>query len=757
MSDVLYYPAFYPSNPLVDSRIRGLPDFMFGAPPPVAWGNPFMRQPARAPSVLSLPTTATPEPYTPEEMTPVTPDPTTPPPLTTTLLDDDIMRIRFCLVKKKNLYSTLLDILPNRSYEHRSKFIERYREIYRANLLEDLFKQTKPHNYYFAIRAMLELYRVTRLHSLFIAMEGKATGRFLSLEGLGTDEEALAEILFMATNGQIHYCQSLWSSYYRGYDLNAQLEDETSGNFARLLVALAKGERDETGSIDMNQVNVDVVELYDTGENRTSNLLHIFSRRSHTHIRLIMEQFQKKYKTDLGAFMTRYLSGQLKGDDFFHALKSFLQAVKDDIKFYALRLHECVQFLTHGSIKDLPIDIVSSRQTIVRIIITQHEFDLTEIKEKYNEISGIQLEVSVSEVFKESKFIPLRQLLLALLKEQEITLIPEVQQIHAAVTKKGKTSNVIFSLLSSSNYERRKQIVRQFNIYYKLNLLAKVEEYMKPGEQLFTMRALIESHESTDLRSLWIAMEGKKTGKLFAKETVELDEATLLEILFLATNREISYFHENYHRVTGHNLIDHITKATSNSGKFSNLLLRLIEGKRWEESHSDQDLVKHDSSLLYQLTNSDVAEEEIIDLFSQRSLEHLKILFRDYEEIYEKSVVDLLTDTFKGKKQHSLLTALLSCVTAVQNRARFYAIRLLSCLDFVRERNGNTPDSVSHKQSIVRIMLTHAETDLDRIKAIFSGLSKDNQPLDLAVQSAIKEVELLVVMNNILEEDPILD
>ena len=627
-------------------------------------------------------------------------------------------------------------------------------------MLEDLFKQIKPHNYYFAIRAMLELYRVTRLHSLFIAMEGKATGRFLSLEGLGTDEKALAEILFMATNGQIHFCQNNWSSYYRGYELESQLEDENSGNFARLLVTLCKGERDETGSIDMNQVNIDVVELHNTGENRTSNLLHVFTRRSHKHIRLIIERFQKQYKTDLGAFIAnsyRKPSGQLKGDDFFNAMSSFIRAVKDEIKFYALRIHECVEFLTHGSIKDLPIDIVSSRQTIVRIIITQYEFDLTEIQNKYCELSGIQLEVSVSEVFKESKFIPLRQLLLALLKEQEITLMPEVEQIHAAVNKKGKTSNVIFSLLSSSDYEKRMQIVRQFNIYYKLNLLAKVEEYMKPGEQLFAMRALIESYESTNMRSLWIAMEGKKSGKLFSKESVEPDEDTLIEILFLATNMEITYFHENYQRVTGHNLVEHINKATSSSGKFSNLLLRLLEGKRWEQSHTDQDLLKHDSSRLYQLTNSDRAEEDVIDLFSERSIEHLETLFRDYEVIYEKSVIDLLTATFKSKQQLNLLTALFSCVTAVQNREKFYAIRLQSCFDFVRERNGNTPDSISRKQSILRILLAHAETDLIKIKVFFYNLSKDNQTLDQTMQSAIREVELLIVLNNILDEDSILD
>ncbi|KAI6659809.1 Annexin A6 [Oopsacas minuta] len=608
----------------------------------------------------------TPEPLTPE---PMTPEPLPPEPMTISLLDYDVRRIRHFLVKKDYLFNVLLEILPNRSYEQRTKFIKRYRELFNRNLLEDLFKQSKPHNYYFAVRAMLDLYRVTRLHSLFIAMEGKATGRFLSFEGVGTDDEALAEILFMAINGQIHFCRNDWSAYYRTYELEPQLVGKTSGNFAHLLASLSKGDRDETGIIDMKQVEVDVTEIYETDKNRTNNLIHVF------------------YGLDLGIFIAnsyKSISGQIIGDDFINALKIFVHAVRDEVKFYAQRLYQSIAFLTHGSIKDLPIDIVSSRQTIVRIIVMKGEFGLSEIKDAYLALSGIHLEVEVVECFKESKFTALRQLLFAFMAETEDTLLPEVHQIHDAVLRKGKANNILFSILSSCSYDNRLKTVRQYVVHYQVNLITKIEEFMKPGEQLFTIRALLESYERTSLRSIWVSMEGKRVK--IAKEAVEIDDSSLVDIMFLATNSEISYFHEYYPRFTGHNLVEQVKKATSSKGKLTNLVLRLLEGKRWEESHSDNNLLKHDLSTLRQLINGERAEDDIIELFSLRSREHLKVLFNDFEELYETKVVEHLTATFNAQEQASILSALQRCVKAIQNRNMYYALRLQNCLDFVQEK-----------------------------------------------------------------------
>ena len=752
MTQVIYQPAFYPNNPLLDSRIRGLPDYLFGAPPPVAWGNPFMRPPPalRTPSLASVPVSLEDSlASTPELLSPSTPT-SIPFPIATSQLDDDVSRIRACIVKKKNLYDVLLNILPNRSCEHRTKFIDRYHEIYKGDLLGDLNKQVKPHNYFFAVRAMLEMYQMTRLHSMFIAMEGKTTGRFLSLEALGTDEEAIAEILFMATNGQIHFCRDNWNSFYPSFEFERQLVNETSGNFSRLLLALSKGDRDETGFIDMNQVRTDVTELYATDEHRTDNFIHTFARRSHEHLRIMFDEFQKKYGIDISTFITNSFKS-LVGNEFFNSLKLFVQAAKNEVKFYAHRLLQSTEFLTHGSIKDLPIDIVSSRQTIVRLIITRHETDLNEIKEKYTELSGVQLEVSISECFKEAKFAPLRQLLLALLQEQDDPLYPEVQQIHAAVSRKGKANKILISILSSCNYETRHKIVRQYNLHYKVNLLSKIEEFIKPGDQLSAVRALIETYDATNLRSLWVAMGGKGNAKLFSKETAGMDETAVTDLLFLATNKDISYFHEHYPRFTaGHDLVESMKRETSNTGRSLDLSLKMLESKRWEQSHTDTELVKRDLASLYQLSTDERAEDTITEILYLRSIEHMKVLFGDFEEIYETPVVDHLTSCIRTPRQAYFLSSVLSCVTAVQNREQHYAIRLHSCLDFIRERNGNTPDSASRKQTVLRILLTRAEIDLERIADSFASLSKDNLSLEQTIQEVIRDSDLVLVLNNML-------
>ena len=774
MTQVLYQPAFFPNNPLLDSRIRGLPDYLFGAPPPLAWGNPFIRpkpviiapivapivepiiEPIVAPIVppdsisLEDSISSTPEPLLLTPSTPIS----IPFTAADTQVDDDVRRIHDCIVKKKNLYDVLLNILSNRSYEHRTQYLDRYQEIYHANLLDDLYKQVKPHNYFFAVRAMLDLYRMTRFHSIFIAMEGKATGRFLSLEGLGTDEEGIAEILFMATNGQIHFCRNNWDVFYPTFEFERQLLNETSGNFSRLLLGLSKGNRDETGRIDMHQVNIDVNELYSSDENRTNNFINVFSRRSHKHLRLLFDEFHKQHGIDIITFMTisfKSLTGQIVGSDFVNALKLFVLAARDDVKLYAQRLITCVAFLTRGSIKDLPIDIVSNRQSIVRIIVTKHETDLNEIKEKYFELSGVQLEVSISECFKDTKFGPLRQLLLALLQEKEEELYPEVQQIHDAVIRKGKANKILFSILSSCNYEMRLKIVRQYNLHYKVNLLSKIEEFMKPGDQLSAIRSLVESYDVTKLRSLSAAIGGKGNAKLFSKETAAVDETAVTDLLFLATNKDISYFLEHYPRFTGgHDLIESLKREANGNGLFLDMSLKMLEGKRWEQSHTDTDLLKHDLVTFHQLATDEHAEHNIIEILTQRSFEHLRVLFGDFEEIYENTVIDHLTSSFRTSKQTDFVSSLLNCVVAVENLVQHYATKLNSCFEFIRERNGNTPDSASRKQTVLRILLTRAETDMDMIAEKFSSLSKDNASLEQTIQDVIRDSDLALVLNNLI-------
>ena len=761
MVEILYRPAFGPSNPLLDSRIRGLPDFLFGAPPPLVWGNPFMATrvlppaptpPSPSPSPSPSPLSNTPTPLSDDKA-----------PLGLSQVDDDVTRIRMGIIgrgnKKKSLNDVLIDILPNRSYDHRTQFIDRYSAMYRANLLDDLSKQVKPHNFFFAVRAMLELYRLTRMHSLFIAMEGKATGRFLSLEGLGTDESALAEILFMATNSQIKFCRINWKRFYPSFDLENQLQGETSGNFSRLLFALTQGDRDESGNVDFELVKADVRELQGDEEKRASKFIEIFSRRSHEHLSRLIGQFENSTGEDMNSFITTSLksfTGQMIGDDFITSLKMFINAVRDEVKFYAQRLNQCVEFLTLRSINQLPIDVVSSRQTIVRILILRREIDLAEIKQRYSELSGTQLETSILNCFKDTKFAPLSQLLLSIVRESEEPLLPEVAQLEKIISEKGKGTHIVLSILSSCDYKKRLKIARQYNLTNQVNLLSKAEEFLKSKELLFTLRALTETHEVTCVRSLWMAMEGKGSGKLFSKEVIPADVLAVTDILFQASNKDLSYFNEFYPKYsTGYNLMDHVRRETGNgahngNGHLSTLLQKILECKRADNIENNTELIKEDVVKLHQLANAEHPHDIIIELFAYRSREHLRVVFNDFEGIYEDTIANYVHTCFRTRSQDDFLQALANFVGSIQDPEMYYAQRLSESFNFIREKNGNSLESMSQRQSVLRIIIARAEIDLDRIADRFIAISKGSDSLEKTIQDVIKEVGVARILLDML-------
>lgn len=76
------------------------------------------------------------------------------------------------------------------------------------------------------------------------------------MQGLGTKESVLIEIMCSRTNAQIAELRNAYEQMYRS-TLEKDLIGETSGHFKRLLVSLCSGGRDEsiqTDAVRANQV-----------------------------------------------------------------------------------------------------------------------------------------------------------------------------------------------------------------------------------------------------------------------------------------------------------------------------------------------------------------------------------------------------------------------------------------------------------------------------------------------------------------------
>src|SRR4051794_2919257 len=75
-----------------------------------------------------------------------------------------------------------------------------------------------------------------------------------AMEGLGTKEHILIEVMTTRTNAQIHELKMTYKQMY-GRDLEHDLVGETSGHFKRLLISMCAGGRDESYNVDPLKAN----------------------------------------------------------------------------------------------------------------------------------------------------------------------------------------------------------------------------------------------------------------------------------------------------------------------------------------------------------------------------------------------------------------------------------------------------------------------------------------------------------------------
>ncbi|POI26051.1 hypothetical protein CIB84_010199, partial [Bambusicola thoracicus] len=132
-------------------------------------------------------------------------------------------------------------------------------------------------------------------------------------KGLGTDEDTLIEILASRNNREIREA----SRYYKEVlkrDLTQDIISDTSGDFQKALVILAKGDRSEDPHVNDDLADNDARALYEAGEKRKGTDVDVFitvlTSRSYPHLRRVFQKYTKYSKHD----MNKVLDLELKGD-----------------------------------------------------------------------------------------------------------------------------------------------------------------------------------------------------------------------------------------------------------------------------------------------------------------------------------------------------------------------------------------------------------------------------------------------------------
>ncbi|XP_066470105.1 annexin A1 [Tiliqua scincoides] len=261
--------------------------------------------------------------------------------------------------------ATIIDILTKRTNAQRQQIKAAYQQLTGKPLEEALKK---------ALKCQLEdvCLAMLKTPAQFDAEELRA-----SMKGLGTDEDTLIEILASRSNREIREATRAYHEMYKR-DLAKDIASDTSGDFQKALLALAKGDRDESSHVNDELADNDARALYEAGERKKGTDVNIFitilTTRSYPHLRRVFQKYTKYSKHD----MNKVLDLELKGD-IEKCLAAIVKCATSKPAFFAEKLH-------------LAMKGAGTRNKILnRIMVSRSEVDMNEIKGFYRSMYGKSL------------------------------------------------------------------------------------------------------------------------------------------------------------------------------------------------------------------------------------------------------------------------------------------------------------------------------------------------------------------------------
>uniref|UniRef100_A0A8C3T750 Annexin n=1 Tax=Chelydra serpentina TaxID=8475 RepID=A0A8C3T750_CHESE len=286
---------------------------------------------------------------------------------------------------------------------------------------------------------------------------------YKAMKGLGTDEQAIIDVLTKRSNAQRHQIARSFKEQF-GKDLIASLKSELSGKFERLIIALM-----------YSPFKYDAKELHDALKGLGTSegvIIEILASRTKVQIKEIIKAYKEEYgsnleediKSDTSGYFERILVCLLQGErddprcyvdsamvlQDAQALYAAGEKIRgtDEIQFITIlctrsathllrvfdeyqkltskSLEDSIRSETHGSLEDAMLTIVKCTRnihsyfaerlyhalkgagtcdgTLIRVIVSRSEIDLNLIKAEFLKIAGKSLStmilVSNSGVFK---------------------------------------------------------------------------------------------------------------------------------------------------------------------------------------------------------------------------------------------------------------------------------------------------------------------------------------------------------------------
>lgn len=259
----------------------------------------------------------------------------------------------------------IINVLAHRTNVQRLQIAVEFKTLYGKDLVKDLKSETTGNfeNVLVAMMTPLPQYYAKELHD--------------AMEGVGTNENVLIEVLCTKSNQEIMVIKQAYQSLYHR-SLEQDLEGDTSGTFRRLMVSLCNAGRDESMQTNTDAARADAQALLRAGELRLgtdeSTFNAIFCQRNWAQLQLIFQEYQNLTGHDIEKAIKNEFSGEAED-----ALLAVVRSIKNQAAFFAKCLNKSMKGLgTHD--KDL-----------IRLVVTRSEIDMVQIKQEYQTTYGESL------------------------------------------------------------------------------------------------------------------------------------------------------------------------------------------------------------------------------------------------------------------------------------------------------------------------------------------------------------------------------